>query len=159
MLSQNLHIETPFVFKQWFMAINLKPLLLKSWHTQFKGNLHRLFFTLLLQFVLPPWPSCLITSLNDFLTIHACHDPSLQLITKARAYKGVGQKCKTRVTFAFPECQRVWRNEPTHSLMDSHLGNWSPYGTLNFQKMILRVKTHWIEEFLTLLEISWDLNV
>ncbi len=53
------------------MAISLKPLLLESWHTQFRGNLHRLFFALLLQFVLPPYLLCLITSLNNFLTIHA----------------------------------------------------------------------------------------
>jgi hypothetical protein len=53
------------------MAISLKPLLLESWHTQFKGNLHRLFSTFLLQFVRHPCPLCLITSLNNFLTIHA----------------------------------------------------------------------------------------
>jgi len=31
------------------------------------------FSTLLLQFVFPPCPLCLITSLNNFLTTHACH--------------------------------------------------------------------------------------
>jgi len=31
----------------------------------------------------------------------------------------------------FLECEKVWRNEPTHSQMDSHFGSWSPYEVPN----------------------------
>jgi hypothetical protein len=52
------------------------------------------------------------------------------------------------------ECRRVWGNEPSHSQMSSHLGSWSLNGLLNFQKVIVRAKTQWIENFLILLESS-----
>ncbi len=31
-----------------------------------------------------------------------CHDLSLRFATKAKTWKGVGQKCNSRVTFALP---------------------------------------------------------
>jgi hypothetical protein len=43
--------------------------------------------------------------------------------------------------------------------VSSHFGSWSPDGLPNFHKTISRVKTHWIEPFLTSLESSWNLNV
>jgi hypothetical protein len=36
-----------------------------------------------------------------------CHDPSLGPVTKAKAWKGVGRKCSSGVTFTFP---RVWES-------------------------------------------------
>jgi hypothetical protein len=57
------------------------------------------------------------------------------------------------------ECERMWRNEPTHSQVDSHFGGWSPYKVLDFQRVISRAKIHWIEEFIISLESSWNLNV
>jgi hypothetical protein len=57
------------------------------------------------------------------------------------------------------EWRRVWRDEPSHSQMSSHFGSWSPNGLLNLQRAIARVKTHWIEEFLISLGISWNLDV
>ncbi len=100
------------------------------------------FSTFLLQFVFPPCPLYLITSLNNFLTTHACHNLSLRLTTKAKACKGEGWKCNTIITFTFLECEKVWGNEPTHSQVDSHLGSYSPYRASNFQRIILGVKIH-----------------
>jgi hypothetical protein len=47
------------------------------------------------------------------------------------------QGCKLRGNFGFhiacsKECKRVWGNEPSHSQMNSHFGNWSPKWTLKF---------------------------
>jgi hypothetical protein len=47
----------------------------------------------------------------------------------------------------------------THFQMNSHFGSWIPYGFLNFKKMIVRVKTHWIEKSLISLKRSWNVNV
>jgi hypothetical protein len=57
------------------------------------------------------------------------------------------------------ECDRVWGNEPTHFQVNSHFGNWNPCGLLIFQRVISKVKTHWIEKFLIPLESSWGLDV
>jgi hypothetical protein len=57
------------------------------------------------------------------------------------------------------ECKKVWGNEPTHFQKDSHFGNYSPYKVLNAQRIILKVKVHWIEKLFTPLESSWNLNV
>jgi hypothetical protein len=79
----------------------------------------------------PPCCICQNTSnvfcLNPHFTCpwyHGYHNPSfnLGLATKAKAWKGVVQKCNPRITFAF---LGVWSNEPTHSQMDSHFGNWN----------------------------------
>jgi hypothetical protein len=45
------------------------------------------------------------------------------------------------------KCKRVWGNEPPHSQVNSHFGNGSPNGLLNFRKAIAWVKTHFIEFF------------
>jgi hypothetical protein len=50
------------------------------------------------------------------------------------------------------KCGRVWRNEPPHSQVNSHFGSWNPNGLPNFQRAIIKVKTHWNEEFLISLE-------
>ncbi len=55
--------------------------------------------------------------------------------------------------------QRVWGNEPSHSQVTSHFGSWSPNELLNLQRVIARVKTHWFEEFFTLLKRYWNLDV
>jgi hypothetical protein len=55
--------------------------------------------------------------------------------------------------------KRVWGNEPSHFLVNSHFGSSSPNGFSKFQKEISRVKIHWIETFLISLESSWNLNV
>jgi hypothetical protein len=60
------------------------------------------------------------------------------------------------------EAQEVWENvrewTPTPQV-NSHFGSWSPDGLSNFQKAIIGVKTHWIEEFLMSLESSWNVDV
>jgi hypothetical protein len=88
-----------------------------------------------------------------------CHDPNLGLATKAKAWKSAGQECNLKITFALPRVWvRVWGNEPTHSQMDSHFGSWNPYGAPNFQRVIWRVKTHWIKKKIMPLESSWNEN-
>jgi hypothetical protein len=77
-------------------------------------------------------------------------------VTKAKAWKGVSWECNLGITFAL---LGVWGNELTHSQVNSHLGNWKPYAILNLQKGILRIKAHWIKEFLMLLKSSWNLDV
>jgi hypothetical protein len=39
------------------------------------------------------------------------------------------------------------------------LWEWSPDGLLNLQKIIARVKTHWIEKVLISLESSWNVDI
>jgi hypothetical protein len=46
------------------------------------------------------------------------------------------------------ECRKMWRDEHSHSQMNSHFGTWSPNGLPNHQWAIVGVKNHWIEEFL-----------
>jgi hypothetical protein len=57
------------------------------------------------------------------------------------------------------ESGKVRGNEPPHSQMSSHFGTWSFDGLLNLQKVIVGVKTHWIEKFIISLESSWNLDV
>jgi hypothetical protein len=57
------------------------------------------------------------------------------------------------------ECRKVWGNEPSHSQMSSHFGTWSPNGLPNFQRIIARVKTHWIKLFHISLKSSWNVDV
>jgi hypothetical protein len=54
------------------------------------------------------------------------------------------------------ECEGM---NPTHSQVDSHFGSCNPYGNLNLQKDISRVKTHCIKKFLKPLESSWNIDV
>jgi hypothetical protein len=55
----------------------------------------------------------------------------------------------------FQECKRAWGNEPTHSQGDLHFGNWTFDGIPNFQRVIWKVKIHWIEKLFISLEIFW----
>jgi hypothetical protein len=59
--------------------------------------------------------------LNLDLFYFQCHNPSLGLVTKARAWKGVGQKCNLRITFTF---LKVWENvrDWAHTLI-----GWLPF--------------------------------
>jgi len=57
------------------------------------------------------------------------------------------------------ECKRMWRNEPSHSQVNSHFGSWSLNELPNFQRAISGVKTHWIETFLISLKSSWNVDV
>ncbi len=84
------------------------------------------------------------------------HDPNLGLMTKAKAWKGADQKCNLGITFAL---LRMWKNQPTHFQLNSHIRSWNPYGVLNIQKGILGVKTYWIKEFFVPLEISRNVDV
>ncbi len=49
-----------------------------------------------------------------------CHNPSLGLATKERAYKGAGQKWSSRVTFHAPESVRDYEG------MNPHIPKWAP---------------------------------
>jgi len=95
------------------------------------------------------------------LSIHNCRNFNLRLTTKARAYKGGGQKKNLGIKFhahgSVWKCE--WKNEPPHSQMKSHFGSWSPDGLPNFKKEIIKVKIHWIEKFFISLERSWNVDV
>jgi len=58
-----------------------------------------------------------------------------------------------------PGVKKMWGNEPSHSQRSFHLGSWSPSGFLNVQRMIVREKTQWIEDFFISLKNYWNLNV
>jgi hypothetical protein len=68
-----------------------------------------------------------------------CCNPSLGLVTKARACKVASQERK-------PRSERKCGNELSHSQGSFHLGSWSPSGLLNVQRSIAKAKTQWIEE-------------
>jgi len=90
---------------------------------------------------------------------HHCRNPSLGLATKAKVYKGVGQKGSLGVTSHVPGSVGEWGNEPSHSQVNSHFRSWGPNGLLNLQRAMTGIKTHWIEMFLISMEIFWNLNV
>jgi hypothetical protein len=54
----------------------------------------------------------------------------------------------------FQKCKRVWRNESTHSQVDSHFGNWNPSGLPNIHRAVWKIKIHLIENFLIPFERS-----
>jgi len=62
-----------------------------------------------------------------------CHNPSLGFITKAKAYKDVGQEWNPGITFhafgSVGECEGM--NPHIYSQMGSHFGSWSHDGLLN----------------------------
>jgi hypothetical protein len=88
-----------------------------------------------------------------------CRNPSLGLMTKARACKVVGQEGSPRVTSRAPGSAKEWEG------MNLHTPKWIPIVKVgvsnelpNFQRVITRVKTHWFEEFFISLESYWNLN-
>jgi hypothetical protein len=83
----------------------------------------------------------------------------LGFVTKARACKGAGQKWSPGITFHVHGSVRTWENELTHSQMGFHFESWSCDGLPIFQRTILGVKIHWIENSIIPLESSWNLNV
>jgi hypothetical protein len=87
-------------------------------------------------------------NIHDCINCISCHDLSIEFAIKENASKGASRKCNLGVTFTLG----MWRNEPTHSQVDSHFGSWNPYVVLDFQRGILGVKTRWIKKFL----ISWE---
>jgi hypothetical protein len=116
-----------------------------------KGPYHKIDVICILKIYL--WPNS-IRKLNTLdssffeINTHDCnkciprHDPNIGFVIKANASKGAGWKCNLGITFTF---LGMWRNEPTHSQVDSHFGSWNPYRILDFQRGILGVKTHWIK--------------
>jgi len=77
-----------------------------------------------------------------------------------QGFEKVRAKCEARSHISCSwECKKVWGNGPSHSQMSSHFGSSNPSGFLNLQSAIVGVKTHWIEDFLISLEISWNLDV
>jgi hypothetical protein len=71
-----------------------------------------------------------------------CCDLIIKFVTKGKAWKGAGRNCNLGITFNSWKCKRMWGNDPTHSQVDSHFGNWSLYEIPYIQKVISRVKIH-----------------
>jgi hypothetical protein len=55
---------------------------------------------------------------------------------------------KVRAKSEARKCGRMGKNEPPHSQVSSHFGSLNPNGFPNFQRIILGVQTHWIEDYL-----------
>jgi hypothetical protein len=81
------------------------------------------------------------------------------VVTLALGFRPRQGFARVRAKKEAQECGRVWRNDPSHSQVNSHFGNWSHDGLSNFQRAIVGVKTHWIETFLLSLKSSWNINV
>jgi hypothetical protein len=77
-----------------------------------------------------------------------CCNLSLGLATKVRVCEGATKSEPKSHISCSRECKRAWKNEPPHSQMNSHLESWNPNGFPNLQRVIVGVKTHWIEKFL-----------
>ncbi len=50
------------------------------------------------------------------------------------------------------ECKKMWRNEPSHSQVNSYFGSWSSNGLPNLQRAIVSVKIHWIKKFFDIIK-------
>jgi hypothetical protein len=78
-----------------------------------------------------------------------CHNPSLGLMTKARACKVAGQEESSGITPHAPgnvgKCEGM---NPHTSKRSFHFGSWSLGGLPNIHRVIAGVKTQWIKEFL-----------
>jgi hypothetical protein len=95
----------------------------------------------------------------DLIVEVFCHNLNLGLATKTKACESAGQEWTWESHFMFSKVQESWKNEPPHSQVNSHFGSWSPNRFLNLQKVIVGVKTHWIEEIFISLESSWNIDV
>jgi hypothetical protein len=81
-----------------------------------------------------------------------------EFIFKVRVYKGASQEWSFRSHISCSrECRKVWGNELT---LSSELSFWvlESNGFPNFQRVIVAVKTHWIEDFLIPLKNSWNVD-
>jgi len=86
--------------------------------------------------------------------IGSCHNPSLGLMTNAKAYKGVGQKKNPGFTFHAPRSVGGCEGTKSHTPKSSPtLGIGIPMA-FKFSENNYKVKTHWIEFFFIPLEIS-----
>jgi hypothetical protein len=89
-----------------------------------------------------------------------CRNPNLGLATKAMACKGTSQEWSLGVTFHAPgsvgKCERMNPHTPKWA---STLGVRLPMDFRIFRGLIAGVKTHFIEEFLISLKISYNIDV
>jgi hypothetical protein len=74
--------------------------------------------------ITPIWPLVL-----GIFNLIYCRNSSLGLVTKARGCKVAGQVRDPGAFHMLPGVQRMWRNEPSHSQVNSHVGSWSPERT------------------------------
>jgi hypothetical protein len=95
----------------------------------------------------------------NILFIMICRNPSLGLVTNAKACKGVSQKKAWESHFMLLGVQKSVKDWTPHSQMSSHFGSWTPNGLPNFQRAISGVKIHWIEKFLISLKSSWNIDL
>ncbi len=103
------------------------------------------------------WSSMMGTKTSDKQVNYSnCHDFSLGLTTKTRAWKGASQKCNPWITFTLPrmwENVRKWAHTFQSGLPLWELESlWGPYRVSNPHKTILRFKIHCIKKFIIPLE-------
>jgi hypothetical protein len=92
----------------------------------------------------------------------SCHNPNLALVTKARAWKGVGQKCNLKITFTLLKVWktlREWTHTPPSGLplweFESLLSPKSSKSDLKGQNSLNWGLPYTIEKFLRLKCLKW----
>jgi hypothetical protein len=88
-----------------------------------------------------------------------CRNPSLGLATKARGYKGCRPREKPNSHVICSQECKMWKNRPSNSQGNSHIGSWTPGGLPNLQRVIAGVKIQWLEELFISLESPWNVDV
>ncbi len=83
----------------------------------------------------------------------ACRNPNLWLVTKVKVWKGACQEGSPEVTSHTPGSAKKCEGMNLHTPKEFHFGSWTLSGLPNLQRVIVGIKTHWIEMFLISLEI------
>jgi len=73
--------------------------------------------------------------------------------------QGCGPRRKLGVTQHIPGSVRRCEGMNFHTPMEFHFGSWSLGGLSNFQRVIARVKTQWLEEFFIPMEIFGNVDI
>jgi hypothetical protein len=68
-------------------------------------------------------------------------------------------KMETRESHHMLRVQKMWRNEPSHSQVNSHYGSWSSKWTFESSNRNSRGQTHQLEKFFITLKSYWNINV
>jgi hypothetical protein len=120
--------------KQTLWNIHIKPKWEPQGHFLQWWKIFTLEIWIFLQFVW--WKFNNFPTQNEWM----CHNLSLGLMTKARACKVANQEGNSGITSNVPRNAKVWGNEPSHSQMNSHFGNWSHNGLRIFKRRLQESK-------------------
>ncbi len=97
---------------------------------------------------------------SNYNPYHVCRNPSFGLVTKVRVCKSVGHEWSMGITFhAHRSVEKCEGMNPYTPKWAPILGIKVPMDSRIFTGWSQRDKTHWIEEFLIPLDISWNVDV